>query len=539
MIMLLLIFFLHSSSAMPFDIIRNIFNYYTEYPPFPEAFEKDDQVIDKSYDFVIIGAGTGGSVVANRLSENKNWRILLLEAGKEEIFLTDFPLLAPAMHITAYNWGYRTQPHPKNPNGSGGYCLSMIDGRCNWPRGKAVGGTSVINFMIHSRGSKRDFDNWEKAGNPGWSYQDVYPYFKKSEKAMFRKKEPGTNEDIYGKNGYLDVTTAPWTSELRDYFLKAGEEIGYSIKDCNEDDATGFCPVKVNLRHGRRVSAAKAYLRPIRQRSNFHLSKYSRVTRVIIDPIRKMAVGVEFIKNGKMFFVKAKKEVILSAGSLNSPQILMLSGVGPKRHLDDIGVRVVEDLPIGFNLQDHVSMSALTFLVNDSVTIVEARVASNYKNTFDYLANGTGPFTVPAGAEALAFIHTKRDLRGIDDLRGLKELGGEIGMNFLAEKKYGKWKEEQDEGPDVELVFGVGSMAGDASGSIRSIFALPDKWYQQVFHGYEGEDAFSIVPILLHPKSRGRVSLKSSNPFDSPIFEANYYDDEEDIKTIVRGIKMV
>lgn len=508
---LLLFIIAHLSMAIrSLDFLKNIFDYYTIYPPLPEAFNREDRRIESSYDFIVIGAGSGGSVIANRLTENQKWRVLLLEAGKEEIFLTDWPLLASAMQITAYNWGYKTETAPKKRNGKGGYCLSMINGRCNWPRGKAVGGTSVINFMIHSRGSKNDYDRWQADGNPGWNYENVLPYFMKTEKLM-AKQQRGINESIYGKNGYLDVTTSPWTSKLRNKFLQAGEELGYRIKDYNEADPTGFSPAQANLRFGRRVSAAKAYLRPIRHRKNFYLSKYSLVTRIIIEPITKMAIGVEFMKKGKLYIVKATKEVILSSGSLNSPQILMLSGIGPKEHLMEHGIKVIEDLPVGFNLQDHVSMSALTFLVNDSVTIVESRVG-NIKNTLDYFAKGIGPFTVPAGAEALAFVNTKKDQRKVTI---------------------------DDDGPDIELVFGIGSMAGDLSGSLRGIFALSDNWFHKVFDGFIGNDGFSIVPVVLHPKSRGRVKLRSSNPFDWPLFEANYFDNDDDLWTLVRGIKKV
>lgn len=518
------------------DVMENIYQYFSQ----ADIAHKEEP--DRySYDFIIIGAGSGGSVVANRLSEMSDWNILLLEAGGEEIFLTDVPLLAPLLHITSFNWGYKTEPRPKNTDGSGGYCLSMIDGRCNWPRGKAVGGTSVINFMIHSRGSKNDYDQWAAIGNPGWNYDEVLPYFRKMEHARFTVHDvnsnnstnshvsSGVDESIYGKNGYLDVATAPWISVLREAFLRAGEQLGYKIKDSNDGDPIGFGASKANVRNGRRVSASKAFIKPIRyRRSNFHLSEYSRVTKIIIDPKTKSATGVEFIRKSKKYTVKASKEVILSAGSINSPQILMLSGIGPKEHLSDVGIEVIEDLPVGLNLQDHVSMAALTFIVNDSVTIVEPRIASNYKNTFDYLIRGSGPFTVPAGAEALAFINTNR--HDYDNRYHM------INNNSIKKSNGLSWPDDE---PDVELVFGVGSMAGDASGAVRSIFGLSDHWFHQVFQEYLGQDGFSIVPVVLHPKSRGRITLRSDNPFDWPILEANYFENDEDLQTMVRGIKKV
>lgn len=296
LLFLLVCFTGESSCAVPVGILKEIHNYYTGFPPLPKGLLGDADPLGKEYDFVIIGAGSGGSVLANRLTEIFHWDVLLLEAGKDEMFLTDIPLLAPLMQITAYNWGYKTEP---SGNGSLGYCLAMIEGRCNWPRGKAVGGTSVINYMIHSRGSKADYDGWSSLGNPGWSYDEVLPYFTKSENVKFHENTPGINaaDDRRGKNGFLDVTTSPYVSPLRDSFLRAGEEIGYSVKDYNDEDPMGFGVAQANLRNGRRVSASKAFLRPIGYRKNLHLSKHSKATKIVIDRKTKTAIGVEFLKN--------------------------------------------------------------------------------------------------------------------------------------------------------------------------------------------------------------------------------------------------
>ena len=171
----------------------------------------------------------------------------------------------------------------------------------------------------------------------------------------------------------------------------------------------GFSPVQANLRNGRRVSASKAFLDPIVQsRPNLRISTFSRVTRILIDPKTRRIAGVRFVdRNGRGYIAQAHREVLLSAGTLNSPQLLMLSGIGPRRDLESLGIPVIQDLPVGYNLQDHVSMAALTFLVNQTATIVESRLATNPLYTIDYLLRGSGPFTVPGGAEALAFIDTK------------------------------------------------------------------------------------------------------------------------------------
>ncbi|XP_058791714.1 glucose dehydrogenase [FAD, quinone]-like [Phymastichus coffea] len=464
-----------------------------------------------SYDFVIVGAGSGGSVLANRLSEIADWKVLLLEAGGEESWLTDVPLLAPLMQVSQYNWGYRTEPSAER-----GYCLSMTDGRCNWPRGRALGGTSVINFMLYTRGARADYDAWQAAGNPGWSYDHLLGYFLKSENSRLSRQDAG----YHARGGYLDVADVPYASRLREPFLRAAAELGYPLRDYNGRGILGFSPVQANLRGGRRVSASKAFLEPVtrgpRRRRNLRVAARSRVTKVLLErrPPRSLrAVGVRYLgADGRPRVARARREVLLCAGALGSPQLLLLSGLGPRDQLDPLGIETLEDLPgVGRNLQDHVSMAALTFLVNDSVSIVESRLSSNPLYALDYILRGRGPLTVPGGAEALAFVDTRSLLAG----------------QSPPAKDY----------PDIELVLGAGALTGDMSGGLRSLLGLSEQFERGVFAGYRGRDAFSIVPILMRPKSRGRVSLRSADPLLPPRLEANYYQDPEDLATMVRGIK--
>lgn len=216
--------------------------------------------------------------------------------------------------------------------------------------GRALGGTSTINFMLYQRGHRSDFDGWASSGNIGWSYDEVLPYFIKSERIgipeLYFSK-------YHGRDGYLDVQRAGFRTKVLSSFLQSAAEFGYNVNDPNGETLLGFSQTQATIRNGRRCSAAKAFLRPVNQRPNLSISMNSRVTKILIDPKTKIAYGVEFIKNRITYQVHARKEVILSAGPIASPQLLMLSGVGPAEHLEEIGIPVIQDLRVGFNLMDH------------------------------------------------------------------------------------------------------------------------------------------------------------------------------------------
>jgi choline dehydrogenase-like flavoprotein len=469
----------------------------------PEGVPYDTRVFKEEYDFIVIGAGSGGSVVANRLTEVPGWSVLLLEAGGDENFISDIPLLATYAQFLGFNWGYRTEPDED-------YCRGMEGKRCRWPCGKVMGGTSVINFMVYTRGNRRDYDLWEELGNTGWGYKSVLPYFLKSEDIGI----PGLmNSPYHSSGGYLNVQEGPWRTPLAPAFLEAGREMGYEVRDPSSESQLGFSYVHATIRNGSRCSASKAFLRPIRNRPNLHIAKNSRVTKVLIDSKTNKTFGVEFVKNRQTHIVRARKEVILSAGVFNSAQLLMLSGVGPRQHLEELGIPVISDLKVGYNLQDHVSVAALAFLINDTVSLIEGRLALNLSYGLDYIINRNGPLTLPGGAEGIAFIQTKYST--------------------------GSRPEEPEDGwPDVEIVFGPGALSGSA-GSMRRMLGITEKLYRQVFGPITGRDAYSLVPVLLRPRSRGRVKLRSKDPFHPPLLYANYFDDNYDLHILVEGIKHV
>lgn len=271
-----------------FDMTSNIY--------FQRSFRDTDDV-SKDYDFIIVGSGSSGSVLANRLSEN--FKVLLLEAGKYETILTDIPLTAVVNQITGSNWGYAAEP-------SNFSCQAYERKACKWPKGRVVGGTSVLNFMVFNRGHRRDFDGWAEAGNTGWGYDDVLDYFKKMEDVRI----PEFRDLPYrGKNGPMTISHSKYKTKLLDAFLEAGQSLGYDVNDPNGPDMLGFSKIQGTIRDGRRCSTAKAYLRPIVNRKNLHLSVKSWATKIIIDKATKTAVGVEFVKNKKTYRVRAKKEV--------------------------------------------------------------------------------------------------------------------------------------------------------------------------------------------------------------------------------------
>jgi choline dehydrogenase-like flavoprotein len=470
----------------------------------PEGVPYDTRFFEEEYDFIVIGAGSGGSVVANRLTEVPGWSVLLLEAGADENFVSDIPLMASYAPFLGFNWGYRTEP---NEN----YCRGMVGKRCRWPRGKVMGGTSVINYMVYTRGNQRDYDLWEELGNTGWGYKSVLQYFLKSEDIGIPEL---MNSPYHSSGGYLNVQEAPWRTPLAPAFLEAGREMGYEVRDPSSESQLGFSYVQATIRNGTRCSASKAFLRQIRNRPNIHIAKQARVTKVLINPKTNQTFGVEFVKNRRTHVVRARKEVVLSAGVFNSAQLLMLSGVGPREHLEELGIPVISDLKVGYNLQDHVSMAGLAFLINDTVSLIEGRLLFNISYALDYLTNRNGPLTLPGGAEGVAFIQTKYS-----------------NVSSREEPDYG-W-------PDLEIVFGPGALTGDTAGSLSRGLGITEKLYRQVYGPVVGRDAYALVPILLRPRSRGRVKLRSKDPFHPPLFYANYFDDEYDLRVLVEGIKGV
>lgn len=247
----------------------------------------------EEFDFIVVGAGSAGCVLANRLTEVPQWKVLLIEAGGNENFFSDIPIFAPFLSLTPMNWGYNSMPEPKA-------CRDLRGKVCFLPRGRVLGGSSVLNFLIYQRGHPEDYNDWARMGNAGWSYDEILPYFKKSENVGIKELQ---NSSYHGLGGYLNIEYAPYRSPLENPFKQAGEELGYKWRDPNGEKVIGFSKPQATMRKGRRCSSSKAFLEPIRFRPNLKVTKFSTVMKILIDPLTNTAVGVEFMKRNKRYFI--------------------------------------------------------------------------------------------------------------------------------------------------------------------------------------------------------------------------------------------
>lgn len=452
------------------------------------------------YDFIIVGAGSAGSVLASRLSENPEWKVLLLEAGSDENVLSEMPVLFPILQTSSIDWQFVTEP-------SDSYCLSMVDKRCKWPRGKVLGGSSVLNAMLYVRGNKKDYDNWAAMGNTGWSYEEVLPYFIRSEDMRIEEYQ---NDPYHGVGGPLSVEYFNNEQPITRDILEAGEQLGYKILDANGAQQTGFTRSHATVKNGLRCSTAKGFLRPAAKRENLHVSIFSLVEKVLIDEDKK-AYGVLFSKHGRTQIIKASREVILSAGAIQTPQLLMLSGIGEAEQLKEVGIYPIANLPgVGKNLQDHVAMGGHSFLFDNPNTngtdyCFNLHSVLSLSTLIDFVINKNGLFYSMMEAEAMAFVNTK-------------------------------YQDPADDYPDIQLF--IAPTADNMDGGLfgKRANGLTDDTYAELYEDILYESSFSVVPLLLRPKSRGYLKLRDSSPFSPPRIYPNYYSDPQDVNVMVSSI---
>ncbi|MEX0406743.1 choline dehydrogenase [Aquibium sp. LZ166] len=432
-----------------------------------------------TYDYIIVGAGSAGCVLANRLSADPGNRVLLLEAGgRDRNPLFRLPMLMGKLFQSGiYNWHYNTEPEP-HLNGRSLY----------WPRGKALGGSSTINGMIYVRGNRHDYNRWGQLGLPGWSYEEVLPAFRRSEGHVQRQ------DDFHGRSGELTVCRARGKSMLHDVFVEAGTQAGHPANDdFNGAEQEGVGRFDFTIKAGKRWSTSFAFLRPVLSRPNLTVETDALTERLLVENGR--AVGVRFAQGGTTREARAEREVVLASGTVNSPQLLMLSGIGPADELAAHGIEVIHDLPgVGKNLQDHVDC-VMSWECHEPVTLYgDLRADKLIWSVAQGMLFGTGVVTT-FPYEAGAFLKSRQDLVA----------------------------------PDIQLHF---MPALEKTANLH----LPNPFRRR--QAVETNHGFTLRVGPVNPESRGEITLRSGDPADKPRILANYLQSDFDLRTMISGIRM-
>jgi len=427
----------------------------------------------REYDYIIVGAGSAGCVLANRLSEDPTKTVLLLEAGtKDWNPWIHIPVgYFKTMHNPATDWCYMTEPD------------KGIDGRkLQWPRGKVLGGSSSLNGLLYVRGQKEDYDRWETLGNKGWSYKDVLPYFKKSE-----DQERGADK-YHGVGGLQKVSDLRLRRPIADMFIKAAEQIGIPFnKDYNGETQEGVGYFQQTAYKGYRWSTAKGFLRPAKKRTNLTIITRAHTSRVIFDESgdQPKAIGIEFVRKGSLQTVKVRKEIVLSAGAIGSPQILQLSGVASSEILKKHNIPLVKELPgVGQNLQDHLQIRLVFKTRQNTLNDELNSYFKQFKVGLQYFLTRTGALTL-AASQIVIFTKTKAEI----------------------------------ERPDIQFHFQP--LSADKPGD-----------------GVHPFSAFTASVCQLRPHSSGHLEIKSTDPLEYPAIYPNYLSDERDLEIAIESVKV-
>ena len=433
----------------------------------------------RTFDYIVVGAGSAGCVLANRLSSDPDRSVLLIEAGgKDRNPLFRLPMLMGRLfHSGIYNWRYHTEPVP-----------SLGDRSLYWPRGKVLGGSSTINGMIYVRGNRHDYDRWAQMGLAGWSYDEVLSAFRRSEGHVER------DGAYHGRAGELTVCRARGANPLFDAFVEAGRQAGHPVNDdFNGAEQLGFGRYDFTIRRGKRCSGSTAFLDPIRNRRNLVIVTGNLVRRVVVEAGR--ATGVEIADGAGARTIRAEREVILCAGTVNTPQLMMLSGIGPGDELRRHGIPVVHGLPgVGRNLQDHVDC-VLAYACTKPITLYrELRADRMIRSVAEGMLFGRGIATT-FPYEAGAFLKSR----------------------------------PEKVAPDIQVHF-MPALESAANLHVPNPFR---KAPLEETHGF----SMRVGPV--NPESKGWIGLRSADPADAPLIQPNYLQDETDCRTTIASIRMV
>uniref|UniRef100_A0A6P7GLX7 Glucose dehydrogenase [FAD, quinone]-like n=1 Tax=Diabrotica virgifera virgifera TaxID=50390 RepID=A0A6P7GLX7_DIAVI len=444
-----------------------------------------------SYDFIVIGGGVTGSVIASRLSERKDFKVLVIEAGNfTDNGIIQFPGLFQYSLSSSYNWAYKSIPQTTA-------CLGAENKVCDIPRGRGIGGTSLINGLVSSRGHPDDYNTWAKILNDNsWNYSKVLPYFKNSENFHWTNKKAPVDPKYHGTKGLLNVQHKVPNVIYNDIFLDANKELGSDIIDYNSNRQQGASIFQLFNNNGKRQDLGSAFIIPFLNRTNLKVLTQSYVIKIEISKRTKTVKGVLFTKGGYTYRAKAKKEVILCAGAIASPQILMLSGIGPKKHLKDIKIPLIKNLEVGTRLRDHLDIK---LLFSGHIIIPKQNITQQLQ---DYL-KGSGTLTALSYTQGVAFHETKNRTR-----KGV---------------------------PNLEIIMDVEHKPSPAKSVSLSEHSMNEVLWSNNTLG------LSFTAIHTDPKSTGTLRLKSRNPFDYPLINPNLLSDSEnnDIDELYQSIQLI
>ncbi|PZC71499.1 hypothetical protein B5X24_HaOG213207 [Helicoverpa armigera] len=453
------------------------------------------------FDFIIIGGGTAGALLANRLSEVEEWKVLLIEAGGDPPMESIIPKFSSDTHRTRNTFQYYTEQDENS-------CKGCIDERFFWPRGKTLGGTGAINGHLHMRGSEGDYESWHLKDNDGWDWPTLKEYFKKSEKVVdpFILNNPELRKE-HGTEGEFVVDQLNFThGDIADRLTNAYKEMGLTyLEDLNGPTQMGVGKLRGSIHKGKRVTSATAFLNTVRERKNLKVMKYTYVNKLEIDRKNKTVTGVRLsLLYGDVESYFATKEVIVSAGTVNTPKLLMLSGIGPREHLKEKDISVVSDLPVGKNLQDHVRIP-IPVTVD---TGAERRGEEFFqKAAAQYLIDQTGPYTTNYDQPNINAFLSVPDGKSLPDVQ--------IDHNYFL--------------PNTSYIHSM----------CKNTFSFNETICKQFVDFNKDSEMFIFFVSLCRPHSKGEILLRGKNAMEHPMIFPKYFTDKRDMEIFVKSVKRV